>query len=163
MNSEHRENQQSITPAEPVNYSVPWKPIDNWVGVIMLAVIDLGLLLLALQGEKGYLAQSGLLVIIQLAYLLPVIIIFAWRRINWKYLGFGKFKWSTLGIGCGLLIASYVIILLHNLILMALGVETQGDGSSWLALSLPRLWRKYFSGVFSSRVFARSMAGSMPC
>lgn len=136
MNSEHRENQQSITPAGPLNDSVPWKPIDNWIGVILLAVIDLGLLLLALQGEKGYLAQSGLLVIIQLAYLLPVIIIFAWRRINWKYLGFGKFEWSTLGIGCGLLVASYVIILLHNLILTALGVETQGDEISKLFSSL---------------------------
>jgi membrane protease YdiL (CAAX protease family) len=64
---------------------------------------------------------------VQLVYLLPVVIIFAWRGIHWKSLGFGKFQWSTLALGCGLLVASYVIILLHNLILTALHIETQGD------------------------------------
>lgn len=122
--------------AEPGTYSVPWKPIDNWLGVIMLAVIDVALVLVSLQGENGQLAQSGLLVLVQLAYLLPVIIIFAWRRIHWKSLGFGKFEWSVLGIGCGLLVASYVLILLHNLLLMALGIETQGEEIAKLFASL---------------------------
>ena len=112
---------------EPVIYSVPWKPIDNWIGVILLAMIDAGLLLVAMLGKQGQLAQSGLLVIVQLTYLLPVVIIFAWRGINWKSIGFGRFQWSTLSVGCGLLIGSYVIILVHNIILTTLGVETQGD------------------------------------
>lgn len=128
------EVQQSVP--EPGTYSVPWKPIDNWLGVIMLAVIDVALLLFASLSENGQLAQSGLLVIVQLAYLLPVIIIFAWRRIHWKSLGFGKFEWSVLGIGCGLLFASYVLILLHNLLLMALGIETQGEEIAKLFASL---------------------------
>lgn len=128
------EVQQSVS--EPVTYAVPWKPIDNWLGVIMLAVIDVALLLFASLSENGQLAQSGLLVIVQLAYLLPVIIIFAWRRIHWKSLGFGKFEWSVLGIGCGLLFASYVLILLHNLLLMALGIETQGEEIAKLFASL---------------------------
>ena len=121
------ENPGMGVPTEPVRYSVPWKPIDNWIGVILLAIIDAGLLIVSLQGQKGQLAQSGLLVIVQLAYLLPVVIILAWRRIHWSSLGFGRFHWSTLGIGCGLLVASYSIILIHNLILMSLGIETQGD------------------------------------
>lgn len=128
------EVQQSVP--EPGTYSVPWKPIDNWLGVIMLAVIDVALLLFASLSENGQLAQSGLLVIVQLAYLLPVIVIFAWRRIHWKSLGFGKFEWSVLGIGCGLLFASYVLILLHNLLLMALGIETQGEEIAKLFASL---------------------------
>jgi len=124
------EIQQSMS--EPVSYSVPWKPIDNWIGVVLLAVIDAGLLLIATLGKQGQLAQSGLLVIVQLTYLLPVVIIFAWRRIHWKSLGFGRFQWSTLGIGCGLLIVSYMIILIHNMILTSLGIETQGDEISQL-------------------------------
>src|SRR5215211_4388373 len=124
------EIQQSIP--EPVSYSVPWKPIDNWIGVVLLAVIDAGLLLIATLGKQGQLAQSGLLVIVQLTYLLPVVIIFAWRRIHWKSLGFGRFQWSTVGIGCGLLVVSYMIILVHNLILKSLGIETQGDEISQL-------------------------------
>lgn len=126
------ETQGQNLPAEPVRYTVPWKPIDNWIGVILLALIDLGLLFISLQGQKGQLAQSGFLVLIQLAYLLPVVIILTWRGISWRSLGFGRFHWGTLSIGCGLLIASYVIILFHNLILTKLGIETQGDEISRL-------------------------------
>ena len=126
------ENQRNDVRVEAVRYFVPWRPNDNWIGVILLALIDVGLLVVSLRGEKGQLAQSGYLVIVQLAYLLPVVIIFAWRRIPWKSLGFGKFNWGTLGIGCGLLIISYMIILIHNLILNGIGVETQGDEISKL-------------------------------
>jgi len=126
MNSEI----QPTVPApasEPVHYSVQWKPIDNWIGVLLLVLIDGGLFLVSMLGQRGQLAQSGLLVIVQLAFLLPVVIIFAYRRISWKAIGFGKFTWSTLGIGCGLLIASYGIILIHNLVLYGLGIRTQGE------------------------------------
>lgn len=139
---------QPIQVPEPAGYSVPWKPIDNWIGVILLALIDAGLLFLSLQGQKGQFAQSGLLVIIQLSYLLPVAIIFTWRRLPWKHLGFGKFKWSTVGIGCGLLIVSYMIIFVHNLLLMALGVETQGDQISKLFELLDTPWWFFFVGAF---------------
>lgn len=108
-------------------YSVPWKPVDHWVGILLLALIDVALLVAASQGAGAQLAQTAGLILIQLAYLLPLIVIFAYRRVNPKSLGFGMFEWSTLGIGCGLLVASYVIILAHNAILMLLGVDTQGD------------------------------------
>lgn len=108
-------------------YSVPWKPVDNWVGILLLALIDAGLLVAATQGLGAQLAQSAVLILVQLVYLLPLIVVFAYRRVNPLSLGFGMFKWSTLGIGCGLLIASYIFILAHNAILMALGVDTQGE------------------------------------
>ena len=126
------ENRESASGPEPVRYSVPWKPIDNWVGVILLVVIDLGLLLISMLGKKGQLAQSGLLVLVQLVYLLPVLIVFIYRRVPWKAIGFGRFHWSTLGIGCGLLILSYMVILIHNLILTYLGIQTQGNEISQL-------------------------------
>lgn len=131
MNFDYRDN-QPVQASEPVHYSVPWKPIDNWIGVILLAIIDLGLLTVSLMGKKGQLAQSWVLVIVQLVYLLPVVIVFAYRRVPWKSLGFGRFNWGTLALGCGLLIASYMIIVVHNLILTGLGVQTQGDQISKL-------------------------------
>ena len=126
MNSEIQATLPAPVP-EPVQYSVPWKPIDNWIGVLLLVLIDGSLFLISRQGQRGQLAQSGLLVIVQLAFLLPVVIIFGYRRISWKALRFGKFDWSVLGIGCGLLIASYAVILLHNAVLILLGVRTQGQ------------------------------------
>ena len=125
-----------VTAPEPVSYSVPWKPIDNWIGVLILGLMDVGLLLIALQGERGQMAQGGLLAIVQLAFLLPVVAIFAWRRIHWKHLGFGGFSASTMGIGCGLLVASYGVILLHNLLLVNLGIDTQGEAIAELFAAL---------------------------
>lgn len=121
------ENQQQAPSELPVNYSVPWNPIDNWIGVLLLVLIDAGLLALARLGQRGDLAQSWILVLVQLIYLLPVLIVFAVRRIKIVSIGFGKFDWSALGIGCGLLVVGYGIIFIHNLILMALGFDTQGD------------------------------------
>ena len=126
MNSEMQATLPAPVP-EPVRYSVPWKPIDNWIGVLLLVLVDGSLFGISRLGQRGQLAQSGLLVIVQLAFLLPLVIIFAYRRISWRALGFGKFNWSTLGIGCGLLIGGYAIILLHNALLTLLGVHTQGQ------------------------------------
>ena len=126
MNSETEPEQPVPTPEVPT-YSVPWRFIDNWIGVALLALIDVVLFIIALQGPRAELAQSAGIILLELAYLLPVILIFAWRRVHWKHLGFGRFEWSILGIGCGLLVASYVVIILHNLLLFALGVDTQGE------------------------------------
>jgi len=126
MNSETGTEQPAPGSGTP-GYSVPWKYIDNWIGVILLIVIDLIIFIITLQSSKAKLAQSALIVLLELAYLLPVILIFAWRRINWKALGFGKFNWSTLSIGCGLLFVGYILIILHNLLLFGLGVDTQGE------------------------------------
>ncbi|MCI0607566.1 MAG: CPBP family intramembrane metalloprotease [Anaerolineae bacterium] len=123
-------NPESLQPTpmpEPRAYSVPWSVADTWIGVILLALLNVGLLIIALQGVRTEIVQSAALIFVQLAYLLPLVLIFVWRRIHWKHLGFGTFDWNTLGLGCGLLIASYVFIILHNLILMALGVDTQGE------------------------------------
>jgi len=121
------EQDQLPVKSEAQEYSVPWKPIDNWIGLFLLALIDVALLVAAAQGLSTHLAQSAVLIIVQLVYLLPLIIVFAYRRVNPMSLGFGMFEWSTLGLGCGLLIVSYAIILAHNAILMLLGVDTQGD------------------------------------
>ena len=87
MNSEI----ESLPPApvlESVRYSVPWKPIDNWIGLLLLGVIYGGLFWYSLHGDRNRLAQSALLIIVQLSFLLPIAIIFAWRRISWRAIGF---------------------------------------------------------------------------
>ena len=122
------ENQQPVTASSTPDYSVPWKFIDNWIGVALLAIIDVVIFVIMLgQERRADLAQSAAVLLLELAYLLPVIIIFAWRRIDWRHLRFGKFEWNTLGVGCGLLIGSYLIIILHNALLFLLGVDTQGE------------------------------------
>jgi len=125
MNSEF---QSSDSASQGRDYSVPWRFSDNWIGVALLAVIDVIIFVIMLaQERRAELAQSAAVLLLELAYLLPVVLIFAWRRIHWKHLRFGKFEWSALGIGCGLLIGSYIIIILHNALLFLLGIDTQGE------------------------------------
>jgi len=112
---------------ETQEYSVPWKPIDNWIAIFLLIIIVAGMLVAAVAGLGERVAQNASLIIVQLMYLIPVIIVFAYRRVPIRSLGFGKFDWATMGLGCGLLIVSYIIILGHNLVLTLLGVETQGE------------------------------------
>jgi uncharacterized protein len=114
------------TPAPPV-YPVPWTVFDSWLGVVLLGLIAVILIVVAPRDSRTELAQSALIILLELAFLLPVIVIFAWKRIPWKYLGFRKFEPKVLGLGCGLVIGSYVIIFMHNLLLVRLGIDTQGE------------------------------------
>lgn len=121
------EIQEPIPAPDAPDYSVPWKFMDNWIGVGLLALINVALFIAAARGLGTQIAQTAAIILIEFIYLLPVVLIFVWRRVHWKYVGFGKFKWETLGIGCGLLIGAYSIIIVHNVILYFLGVSTQGE------------------------------------
>ena len=127
MNSETPKEQLVPTPALP-DYSVPWKFMDNWIGVALLALIDVIIFMIMIQrSRRAEIAESAAVVLLELAYLLPVIFIFAWRGIHWRHLRFSNFKWDTLGTGCGLLVGSYILIIAHNALLYLLGVDTQGE------------------------------------
>jgi membrane protease YdiL (CAAX protease family) len=153
MNSEIQ-TERSTAPAEAANDSVPWRPIDNWIGVAMLAIIDVIIFGILLQQERrAELAQSAAVVLLELAYLLPVVFIFAWRGVHWKYLRFESFRWDMLAIGCGLLIGSYVIIILHNALLFLLGVDTQGENIMKLFAKLDSpLWFFIVGAIFAPLV-----------
>ena len=147
-------NEQPVRTSEAPRYSVPWRYEDNWIGVGLLAILDILIFIFLLQeGRRAELAQSAAIVLLELAYLLPVIVIFAWRGIDWKRLGFGPFRWSTLGIGCGLLVASYVIIIVHNALLFLLGVETQGENIMKLFAELDSpVWFFIVGAIFAPLV-----------
>jgi membrane protease YdiL (CAAX protease family) len=153
MNSE-TETERPITTSSVPDYLVPWKFIDNWIGVGLLVLIDVVIFIIMFgQERRAELAQSAAVVLLELAYLLPVIFIFAWRGIHWNHLRFGKFDWSTLGIGCGLLIGSYVIIIVHNALLFLIGVDTQGEDIMRLFAELDSpLWFFIVGAIFAPLV-----------
>jgi membrane protease YdiL (CAAX protease family) len=108
-------------------YSVPWSIGDTWMGVVLLILVSVGLVTALFLGlKREYLQNIGVL-FLELVYLLPVALIFTWRGIHWKHLGFGTFKVNVVGLGCGLLLGGFAIILVHNVLLTVLGVDTQGD------------------------------------
>src|ERR1051326_6949017 len=113
--------------SETQNYSVPWTITDTWIGVGLLVLLSLGMIALVFVIPRRQYLQNASALFLELVYLLPVALIFAWKRISWKRLGFGKFSLNVIGLGCGLLVIAYILILLHNTILKLLHVNTQGD------------------------------------
>ena len=119
--------EENQVPAEKEAYAVPWSIGDTWMGVVLLILVSVSMVAALLLGLKQNYFQSIGALLLELVYLLPVVLIFAWRRIHWKHLGFGAFNMNVVGVGCGLLIGGYAIILLHNTLLTVLGVDTQGE------------------------------------
>jgi membrane protease YdiL (CAAX protease family) len=105
---------------------IPWGAMESWIGVLLLILLNVAFLFMVKGGSSAQLAQSVSIVFAELAYILPVVLILVWKRASWKYLGFGKFALSTLGIGCGMLVVGYGIIIVHNFILTLLGIDPQG-------------------------------------
>jgi hypothetical protein len=120
------ENNQPIALDPAPSYSVPWTILDTWIAVALLILLNLGLLIFSLAVQWADVVQSAGIALAEMAYLVPVLVIFVWRRVQWRHIGFGGFNAATMGMGCSLLVAGYVFIILHNVILMALGVDTQG-------------------------------------
>lgn len=119
--------EENQVPVEKETYSVPWSIGDTWMGVVLLVLISGGMVAALFLGLKREYFQNIGVLLLELVYLLPIVLIFAWRRISWKHLGFGAFNINVVGIGCGLLLGGYSIILLHNWLLTIFGVDTQGD------------------------------------
>ncbi|HVN16046.1 MAG TPA: type II CAAX endopeptidase family protein [Anaerolineales bacterium] len=114
------------TPAQP-NYSVPWTLFDTWLGIGIMIVVLVGVAVAAFFIPPKLLTSGLALVLLEPIFIIPVVLILGWKHISWTYLGFKSFQWKSLAIGCGVLVIAYFIILIHNLILMAFNVQTQGD------------------------------------
>ncbi len=93
----------------------------------MLILIDLIVAVIMRWASRPKVMQSAAVLFLEFAYILPVVFIFAWRHIDWRSIGFGKFDWGSLGIGCGFIAVSYGIIAVYGLILFRFGIETQGQ------------------------------------
>jgi membrane protease YdiL (CAAX protease family) len=105
---------------------LPWSLRDTWLGVAGMLVLVLAMLAGALFLPHSALSETVVPIADELIYLLPVAIILGLRRASWRLLGFRDFSGNMLGLGCGLLAGAYFITLVHNLILVQLGIAPQG-------------------------------------
>jgi membrane protease YdiL (CAAX protease family) len=115
---------------------VPWSVTDTWLGLLLFVVVIVGTvvvtLLLPEQGPGRSIATAAL----EAVLVLPVVVILGIRRISWRELGFRRFSWNWMALGIGLLILVYPLIILHNLVLVQLGIDTQGDSITQLYQAL---------------------------
>ena len=120
-----------IPPSEVTPPSTPkpaaWTSADTWLGLGLLILIVAGYLLALAQLEPSQSMSIFYVATFEFLLLIPIAIIFLWRKVSWKELGFRIFNRNALSLGCGLLVAVYVLVIINNLIMVALGVVTQAD------------------------------------
>jgi membrane protease YdiL (CAAX protease family) len=107
--------------------AMPWSVGETWMGLVLMFLVIAGMVVISIfLPEKG-IWRSLSLVVLEPLLLLPVAIILGRKGASWKHLGFRRFSWDGMALGCGAVILMYPLVILHNLLLVELGVETQGD------------------------------------
>lgn len=104
-----------------------WSAADTWLGLLLLILVIAGFLLVVTQFEQTRALTLGLVAVFEFLLLIPIAVIFLWRKVSWRELGLQRFQRNTLALGCGLLVGVYTLVILNNLIMMALGVITQAE------------------------------------
>ncbi len=117
---------------------LPWSIQDSWLGVGLAIIIVMGAIIAMaalhyssaamtfLPRNSRYVESVGATAL-ELVYVIPVILILAWRRANWLALGFRKFTGSALGLGCGLVVLTYMLTIVYSTVLVMLKIKTQGQ------------------------------------
>ncbi len=115
------------TPPPPPSAPVAWTLADTWLGLALIILIIAGFLLGTSLLEPSRSTSIFVVAVFEFLLLIPIAVIFLWRKVSWMELGLQRFDGKTLAIGCGLLMAVYFLVLVNNLIMVALGITTQAD------------------------------------
>ena len=103
---------------------VPWTVREVLFGILAAVLLSGGVIWIAFQWPNS---GSFVMAAYELAYLLPVIVILLVKKAKLESVGLRPFSLKNLAIGCGLLVGTYTIILVHNLLLMSFGIAPQGE------------------------------------
>ncbi len=127
------ENPFAVDPATP---PVPWTVVQTVVGLLLFWGAMFGVALLAGLLRDKQAALSIYFIIYQPLQALPVIAILLWRKATWADIGFAKASRNVLAVGCSLVIGMFVINIVNNLIMVALGVSVQAQTFTGLLKNL---------------------------
>jgi membrane protease YdiL (CAAX protease family) len=130
--------QASIVGIKPRGEPIGWSVRDAWVGaVLMVVLLFFTALAAALILHPGVLPpqfsrysialEFAAPIAVELANLVPVLAILAWRGAGVRMLGFRGFDARALALGCGLTAVTYMAIMVYGATLSAFHIETQGD------------------------------------
>lgn len=131
--------------APVIQEGVPWTSRDVWfaVGALGLWMIGSIVLSLLLRESNWDVDAGGFLSLAELALLLPVWW-FSLRKygVGWDALGLRPFGAASVGVGCGLMLGSFLFNFVYNLTLSVFDLTAQADwvtvfselSSPWLLL-----------------------------
>lgn len=114
--------QEQFQPPE----EIPWGAREAWFGIAFLGIwigLSAAISFLLANAQQEVLAGPTML-LLELALLIPVWwFVFRRHGAGWKELGFRRFTWKDLGIGCGLLVGMYVFMLVYGIVLSVFNIE----------------------------------------
>jgi uncharacterized protein len=114
------------TPPTPPKPAM-WTTNDTWLGLGLLVLIVIGFVFGIAQFETSRTMSMFVVATFEFLLLIPVAIILFLRKVSWTELGLRGFSQNSLALGCGLLVTVYVVVIINNLIMVALGIVTQAD------------------------------------
>lgn len=104
--------------------NVFWGIPEVIYAIIAMLVISVAMVLIAYFWTVG---ANAVMVLYELLYLLPVVVVMLVKQAPWHSLGIRRFEFVELLIGIGLLLAAYVLIFIHNLTLIFFDIAPQGE------------------------------------
>ena len=161
-------NQITGNVRNPEEYKVPWSIRDTWLGVsfifIWLLILSLFAFFLPDLDATLFLALGEALLVLPVWW-------FGVRKKSWTEVGIKKFSASALGLGCGLMLFSWLINLVYSFFLMLFDLQIQPDltplfselaSPAWIfiigVILAPLVEELFFRG-FILQVFDRNMVG----
>ncbi len=127
---------------------MPWSVRDTWLGLGLLVLIQILIVGFVVEFKPVKIYGSLGVILLECIYIIPVVIILTWRRADWKLLGFRRFDRRMIGVGCGLLMTTYLIVFLNNAIFVLLGKNIQTYEIMRLLGTLPSPYSFVIAAVF---------------
>lgn len=108
----------------PENTFHVWGLPEVLYGVLAMIVIS-ALMMLTIYFFK--IKSNAILIIYEALYILPPIVVLLLKKAPLKALGIKRFAFAELMVGASFLFIAYIVIILHNLTLMAFNIAPQGE------------------------------------
>lgn len=116
-----------VNALQPPPKPAAWTAADTWLGLGLLILVVAGYLFALARLEPSRDLNILFIATFEFILLIPIAVILFRRKVSWVELGLRRFDQNLLGLGCGLLVGVYAVVLVNNIIMLLLGVVTQAD------------------------------------
>jgi membrane protease YdiL (CAAX protease family) len=103
---------------------VPWSLREIIYALISILFLSIGMIWVAYQWPS---LTALAMISYELVFIIPVLVILFIKKAAIKTLGLRRFSLENLALGCGLLFGAYLLIMIHNMLLVSFGVAPQGE------------------------------------
>lgn len=103
---------------------VPWSLREIIYALISIIFLSIGMIWVAYQWPT---LTAFAMISYELVFIIPVLVILFIKKAAIKTLGLRRFSLENLTLGCGLLFGAYLLIMIHNMLLLTFGVAPQGE------------------------------------